>query len=47
MPGGVVLFCFRVDDSNKSPGVRGIPPKVLMETVEQVEYHLQECSMCH
>ena len=28
---------------NKPPGVGGIPPKLLMETV----YHLQECSTCH
>ena len=31
---------------NKSPGVDGIPPKLLMETVEQI-YHLQEYSTCH
>ena len=30
----------------KSPGVNGIPPKLQMETVEQVRerVHLQECS---
>ena len=37
---------------NKSPGMDEIPPKLLMESVEQrtsVEqvYHLQECSTCH
>ena len=32
---------------NKSPGVDGIHPKPLMETVEQIVYHLQECSSCH
>ena len=26
---------------NKSSGVDGIPPKLLMETVEQIVYHLQ------
>ena len=26
---------------NKLPGVCGIPPKLIMETVEQIVYHLQ------
>ena len=32
---------------NKSPGVDGIPPKLLMETIEQMRNHLQEGSTCH
>ena len=32
---------------NKSPGVDGIPPKLLMETVKKSVYHLQEYSTCH
>ena len=31
----------------KSPGVDGIPPQLLMETLEKMVYHLQECSTCH
>ena len=31
---------------NKSAVVDGIPPKLIMESVEHV-YHLQECSTCH
>ena len=32
----------------KSPGVDGISPKLLMETVKKkTVYHLQECSTCH
>ena len=29
---------------NKSPGVDGILPKLLIETVDQISMHLQECS---
>ena len=32
---------------NKSPGVDGIPPKLLMETVEQISIPLAEYSTCH
>ena len=32
---------------NISPGVDGIPLKLLMETVKQLVYHLQVCSTCH
>ena len=32
---------------NKSPGVDGIPPKLLKETVEQIISHLQKCLTCH
>ena len=32
---------------NKSPGVDVIPPRLLMETVEQISIHLQEYSTCH
>ena len=32
---------------NKSAGVDGIPPKQLMETVQQIRTHLQVCSICH
>ena len=30
---------------NKSPGVDGIPPKLLLEIVEQIS--MQQCSICH
>ena len=30
---------------NKSPGMDGVPPKLLMETVQQIS--IQECSTCH
>ena len=32
---------------NKSPGVDGIHPKLLLEIVEQIPSRLQQCSICH
>ena len=32
---------------NKSPGVDGIPPKLLKEIVEQIIHYLQICLTCH
>ena len=32
---------------NKSPGVGGIPPKLLMETVEQIIIQLTRMFICH
>ena len=32
---------------NKSPGVDGISPKILKETVEQLVRHLHTCLTCH
>ena len=33
---------------NKSPGVDGIPPKLLLEIVEQISKSLaKQCSICH
>ena len=32
---------------NKSPGVDGIPPRLIKEIVEQISTPLQKCLMCH
>ena len=32
---------------NTSPGIDGIPPKLLNEIVEKLVHHLQMCLTCH
>ena len=32
---------------NKSPGVDGIPPKLLRKLLSKLVYHLQNCLTCH
>ena len=39
----MVAMKIRDMKDNKSPGVDGIPPKLLLEIVEQITYHLQQC----
>ena len=32
---------------NKSPGVDGIPPKLLKGILQKLVHHLQKCLICH
>ena len=42
----MVAMKIRDMKDNKSPGVDGIPPKLLLEIVEQISIP-QQCSICH
>ena len=43
----MVAMKIKAMNDNKSPGVDGIPPKLLMETVEQISIQLARVFNCH
>ena len=43
----MVAMKIRDMKDNKSPGVDGIPPKLLLEIVNKSAYRLRQCSICH
>ena len=43
----IIAKKIKATKDNKSPGVDRVPPRLLLETVEQVSIYLQECSTCH